>query len=278
MEPRAQLRSFGAGAAGGTFPGGPDAAVSALSRMRSTIAEGRAPIGIFVSSIDPAVTDVLGLAGFDYVILDSEHGRLDRVHIENHVRAARLRGVIPFVRALENSPTLLQSLLDVGAEGIFVPHLDTADAARQAVASVRYPPSGRRGMCPACLAGGYSMAGFRDRSRAADANVMVIPIIESQEAVANIDGILAVDGIEAINFGPGDLSVDMGLDLTVELESLTPAWEKVRGACVAAGKIAIAPYSMGFEGAHAVFLEMELMLLARTAGEVVARHRGEPTA
>jgi 2-keto-3-deoxy-L-rhamnonate aldolase RhmA len=277
MEPRAQ--STPAGAWGEGPPALPLGAVSALARMRAMVGEGRAPIGIFVSSTDPAVTDVLGVAGFDYVILDGEHGRLDRAHVENHVRAARLRGVIPFVRALENAPTLLQSLLDVGAEGLFVPHVDTPEAAARAVAAVRYPPAGRRGMCPACLAGGYSLDGFRERSRAADANVMVIPIIESREAVANIEGILAVDGIEAVNFGPGDLSVDMGIDLTVEPEQLAPSWEKVRDACIAAGKMAIAPHGMGFEGAQVVFLEMELMFLARTAGAVVAQHRaGAPAA
>src|SRR5687767_10033028 len=84
---------------------------------RARLLEGeprRKPLGIFVSSLDPASTDIMALAGLDFVVLDGEHGRFSRADIENHVRAARLGDIVPLVRVLENAPTLIQSMLDLG--------------------------------------------------------------------------------------------------------------------------------------------------------------------
>lgn len=251
--------------------------VDAKTRLLNSIGRGRKPIGIFISSTDPASTDIMARSGFDYVILDQEHGRLGRVEIENHVRAALLHGAIPFVRVLENDPPLIQSMLDVGAQGLFVPHVDAADDAERAVAATRYPPLGRRGMCPSCQAGGYGLAGWRERTAAADANIIVVPIIESRRAVANIDAILSVDGIDIVNFGPGDLSADMGIDLFREPERLLDQWRIVLAACRAAGKYVLAPRGFGFdEEADAVMVEMELMILRNMADDIVARHHGGP--
>lgn len=246
--------------------------IDARTCFLAMIARGETPFGIFVSSLDPASTEVLASAGFDYVVLDGEHGRLGRIEVENHVRAAKLGGIVPFVRVLENSQTLIQSMLDVGAQGVVVPHVDSADDARAAVAASRYAP-GKRGMCPACHAGGYTLDGWGARSRAADANVMVIPIIESRRSVENIDAILAVDGIDVVHFGPGDLSADMGIDLTIEPDRLMDAWRTVLAATRAAGKYVLAPRGFGFDGADMLIAEMELMVLHRAASAIVAEHK-----
>lgn len=249
------------------------ALVHAKTTLLGKIARGEVPIGPFISSLDPASTDIFAQAGFDFVILDGEHGRMSRIEVENHVRAALLHGTIPFVRVLENSQTLIQSMLDVGAQGVFVPHVDTADDARRAVEATRYSPRGKRGMCPACFAGSYSMATWADATKAADENIMVIPIIESKKAVENIEEILAVDGIDVVNFGPGDLSADMGLDLNTELDKLTGQWRKVLKATRDAGKYVLAPRGFGYDEADIIMVEMELMILRRAAGEILADHR-----
>jgi 4-hydroxy-2-oxoheptanedioate aldolase len=247
--------------------------MNARSHFTAMMDRGEQPYGIFVSSIDPAVTDILGGAGFDFVVIDGEHGRNDRNHVENHVRAAGASGVAPFVRVLENSPALIQSMLDVGAHGIVVPHVDTAKDARQAVDASRYAPRGRRGMCPACNSGGYTLDGWIGRTRNADDNIMIIPILESRKSIENVEEILAVDGIDLVLFGPGDLSADMGLDLTTDIALLMDAWGKVLAAARAAGKYILAPTDFGLDEANMLIAPMEYMLLHKLASSMVADHK-----
>lgn len=247
--------------------------IIARSHFTAMMDRGEKPYGIFVSSTDPTVTGILGAAGFDFVVIDGEHGRNDRNQVENHVRAANASGVVPLVRVLENNPALIQSMLDVGAHGIVVPHVDTAQDARQAVEASRYAPSGRRGMCPACHSGGYTLDGWIARTRNADANVLVIPILESKKSIENVEQILAVDGIEIVLFGPGDLSADMGLDLTTDIALLRQAWDRVVAAGEAEGKYILAPTDFGFDAADMLIAPMEYMLLHKLASTMVAEHK-----
>ena len=237
------------------------------------INRGGKPLGIFISSLDPASTGIVADAGFDFVVLDGEHGRMSRIEVENHVRAAEARGTVPFVRILENSQTLIQSMLDVGAHGVVVPHVDTAEEARAAVAASLYSPRGKRGMCPACHAVGYSLDNWQEYTRAANENIMVIPIIESRKSVENIEAILAVDGIDVVHFGPGDLSADMGIDFSTQLDELMSAWRTVLNATRAAKKYVLAPRGFGFDDADMLIAEMELMILRRAASEMVSEHK-----
>lgn len=247
-------------------------------RARSTIGSPSArqpkPLGIFISSIDPATTDIVAAAGFDFVVLDTEHGRLGRVEVENHVRAADAGGIVPFVRIAENTPRWIQSMLDLGAQGVVVPHVNDALDAEAAVRASRYAPRGQRGMCPACRGGGWSLDRWRERTGTADAEAMVIPIIESSRAVDNIVAILAVDGVDLVMFGPGDLSADMGLDFNTQRDRMDAAWRRCLDATRAAGKLMLAPTGFGYDGADLMIAPMELMLLRDLAGKLVADHRG----
>lgn len=247
--------------------------VRAKTRFIDMMAQGQQPLGIFVSSLDPASTDLLAGAGFDYLVFDGEHGRFSRTAVESHVRAAQVKGAVPFVRILENSPALIQATLDAGAHGVVVPHIDDAAAARAAVAASRYAPSGRRGMCPACYAGEYTMEGWGEHVAASNGNIMVIPIIESVKAVENIDEIVAVDGIDVVHFGPGDLSADMGIDFNAERQRMDDAWHRVRDAARAAGKFVLSPRGYGYDDADMLIVEMELMILRRAAAAIVRDHR-----
>jgi 4-hydroxy-2-oxoheptanedioate aldolase len=246
--------------------------LEARSRLNAMIARGVQPFGIFISSLDAASTDIMADAGFDFVMLDGEHGRLDRIAVEQHVRAARAGDMIAFVRVLENSPTLIQSILDVGADGVMVPHIDTAEQARAAVAASRYAPRGKRGMCHACRAGRYTLEGWPEHVHASDENVMVIPILESRLAIENIEDILAVDGIDLVMFGPGDLSADMAIDFSKEGHLMEAAWHRALAATRAAGKHMLAPAGFTYDAADMLIVEMELMLLRKTVGQLVADH------
>lgn len=247
--------------------------ITARTHFLEMIAADRKPLGIFISSLDPAMTDMMAASGFDFVLLDAEHGRFSRIEVENHVRAAERGGTVPFVRILENNPALIQSMLDVGAHGIVVPHVDDADGARAAVAASRYSPRGRRGMCPGCYAGEYGLEGWAAHVASSDENVMIIPIIESRRAVENIEEILTVDGIDVVHFGPGDLSADMGLDFSSQTDHMNEAYRKVYDATRRAGKYLLSPRGFTYDDSDMLIVEMELMVLRRAVNAILADHR-----
>ena len=231
------------------------------------------PIGIYISSIDPCTSEIAGQAGFDFTLIDGEHSPFDRLTILNHVRAAQSRGIVPLARGQDSSNITIQGLLDVGAAGVVLPKIETADEARRAVAATRYAPSGTRGMCPGCHDGSYSVQGFSEHMARRNRDVMAIPIIETRKGVENIEEIVAVEGMDLIHFGPGDLSADMGIDLATEPHKLTEAWIHVRDATKAAGKYILVPDGFGFEGADAYIVPMDLIQLHTTFRHVVSEFR-----
>jgi 4-hydroxy-2-oxoheptanedioate aldolase len=129
-------------------------------------------------------------------------------------------------------------------------------------------------MCPACHAGRYTMTNWIERTRNADDNLMVIPILESKKSIENIEEILAVDGIDVVHFGPGDLSADMGLDLNTQVDLLMDSWRKALDATRAAGKRMLAPKGFGFDDADMLIEPMDYMLLHNLASTMVAKHKG----
>jgi 4-hydroxy-2-oxoheptanedioate aldolase len=250
---------------------------SARSLFLGMMEKGEIPLGMLVHSVDPAVSELLGRAGVDFVLIDGEHAAMGRSELEHHVRGARAGGTIPFYRVLENSPVLIQAALDSGAEGIIVPHVDTAEQARAAVAACRFAPEGRRGVCPTNHSGGFDFANWDGFVRSANDNIMVIPIIESRESVANIREICAVDGIDVVHFGPGDLSADMGLSFPEGLTELREAWDKVKKEAATAGKYVLSTCGIGFDDAEMLVLTMDLLALHRAVTDLISKHKAAPS-
>lgn len=186
----------------------------ARSRLAAARAAGVVPTGIIISSLDPGLTEIIGRAGFEFVIIEGEHGPMGPVEWLGHIRAAEATGLIPMVRVPENRPVLLQKAVELGAQAVVVPHIDTAEEAAAAVAAVRLPPHGNRGRCSATRAAGFSRAGWDEHIQETTEDFLVIPILESERAMNNIEEILEVDGIDLVQFGPGDLSSDLGVPMT----------------------------------------------------------------
>ncbi len=246
--------------------------INAKTELLSKVRAGVQPIGTFVTSIDPATSSIFGSVGFDFVIIDCEHGPMDKVHALNHVRAAEAAGIFALARILEKSASQIQSFLDIGVQGVIVPHVDNAEQAQTVAKACRYGPGGR-GMCPICNAARYSLDGWQEHMHQSNENILSIIMIESRAGVENIEAIAAVDGIDGIMFGPGDLSQDMGLDLVSDKAQLTAAWDRVRNAVRTAGKIILVPAGFGFEGADMVVRDMDLMMLREQAIRVINAHR-----
>ena len=196
--------------------------------------------GIFVGLASPAVVEMCGHAGFDFVIIDNEHGPASIETTEHLIRAARCANIIPIVRTLE--PEILR-ILDIGASAIQVPQVNTAEQARRIVAAAKYPPLGNRGAAFSPRAAGYGFFGGAAHAKASNEGLGVILMIETREALDNLDEILTVPGIDALFIGPNDLSFSMGHSgdqkNTDVLGAIDTAIKKIVSGKVAAGLMTV---------------------------------------
>lgn len=239
--------------------------IAARSRFSSMISSGITPVGSFVMSIDPAVTALLASSGYDFVIIDREHGPIDVQSAANHVRAAEANGIVPIVRVLTNDPTQIQQSLDIGAHGIVVPKVGSAEQARAAVRATQYTAGGR-GMCPATEGARWSSGQVWTENRDnANAEVVVIPLIETQAGIDNLAEIAAVDGIDLVFFGLADLSQDMGIGMYTDLAQLVEIWNRAVKVAKAAGVAIGAPLGYGFTGGDYGTVESDFNLLKSAA-------------
>jgi 2-keto-3-deoxy-L-rhamnonate aldolase RhmA len=181
---------------------------AAIRRLRQRLAADTPTFGIWITLDAPAVTEIAVGHGLDWVVIDAEHGLLDWKEIAEHLRAAVRSDTVALVRIAELNGSLIKRALDLGADGVVIPWIETAEQLRQAVAFARYPPEGVRGIgADRATAWGQALA-----EHAAEANdhVLVVPILETVRAAANLDALLKVDGVELFQFGPADFSSSAG--------------------------------------------------------------------
>ena len=178
------------------------------NRTKRIMLAGGLALGVSITIADPFVAEVIGGAGFDFVLIDAEHSPITVDELQILLIALRTSASTVFVRPAANDPTLIKQILDLGAEGVVVPEVGDATACADAVAAARYPPLGRRGFGPrraARLEGGRPAYIAR-----ANDEVAVLVMVESTDAVANIDALLQTPGLDGIMVGPADLAVTMG--------------------------------------------------------------------
>ena len=157
---------------------------------------------------DPVAAEALSTVGYDYICVCMQHGLASFGETLGLLQALSLGSASPIVRVPWNEPSIIGRVLDAGSLGVIVPMVNTASEARSAVAACRYAPDGIRSYGPIRARIAYGS----DYAETANRRVLCIPMIETVEAVANIDEILDVDGIDAIYVGPSDLSISLGLD------------------------------------------------------------------
>lgn len=173
-------------------------------RTRATL------VGSFVKSSDPANVELLGHAGFDFVILDAEHAAFDRADVARMAMAARAANLPLVVRVPATDGGWIATVLDAGAAGIMAPQVRDADMARALVAATRYGPNGR-GFSPSTAGADYGTRGIAGHLAQAPEETVLICQIEDRTAVQNAAEIAAVDGVDALLLGPVDLTVSLGL-------------------------------------------------------------------
>ncbi|MCD6672026.1 MAG: 4-hydroxy-2-oxoheptanedioate aldolase [Burkholderiaceae bacterium] len=180
------------------------------NRFLAALREGRAQIGLWVGLADANAAEALALAGFDWLLLDGEHAPNDPRTVLAQLRALAPYPVQPVVRPVQADVALVKQYLDVGAQTLLVPMIDTPAQAGHMVHAMRYPPAGIRGM-GAALARAARWNQIDDYANQADGQMCLLVQAETVEAMRNLPEIAAVDGVDGVFFGPADLSASMGL-------------------------------------------------------------------
>jgi 4-hydroxy-2-oxoheptanedioate aldolase len=208
--------------------------MSGRDRLDQCWKEDRPAFGLWGSIASPLTAELAAAAGSDYVCVDLQHGSADEGRMVAMFQALEARGAVPLARVAYNEPWMINRVLDLGAAGVIVPLVSTAEQARRAVSACRYPPHGVRSYGPLRAA---LTVGSTDPERLA-AGALCFAMIETRPGLDNVEEIAAVRGLDGIYIGPSDLSLGLGREPGHGGDVLEEAITRIREACTAAGVIA----------------------------------------
>lgn len=202
--------------------------------FRRDLLAGNRLIGCWASLCSNITTEILGYAGFDWILVDGEHAPNDYQSFITQLQALKDSPSAPFVRPQWQDPVVIKRLLDIGFYNFLIPFIETPEQATRAVAATRYPPRGFRGVGTAHRSNRYGYTG--DYFQNIDDSICVTVQIESLQSVDNADAIAAVDGVDALFIGPSDLSAAYGVMLQPHLPQVQDGIAKILAAAKRHGK------------------------------------------
>lgn len=220
-----------------------------INKLKERLKNGETVFGPFVRMNSPAIMEILGYAGFDFAIVDLEHGPMSYSEAENMVRAARSSEITPIIRVQENNETNILRALDTGAGGVQIPQINDAVSGAYAGRSSHYYPLGNRGVCKYVRSALYSAVPAEDYFQQSNREVLVVVHIEGKKGIEELDSILEIPEIDVIFLGPYDLSQSLGVPGQVNSPPVVKAMEKSVEMSRKAGK-AVGTFSATVEGAH----------------------------
>lgn len=246
------------------------------NRFREALLAGTPTLGTWVQLGHPAVAEVFGRVGFDWVAVDLEHGVIGLESMANVFRAIELHGAVPVARLPFNDPIWIKRVLDAGAGGLIVPMVNSRADAEAAIREAKYPPLGRRGY-------GYSRANsygldFERSIEEANREVAIVMQIEHRDGIQDLDGILSVEGVDAAFIGPLDLSGSFGKTGQLDCPEMVEALGTFLAACsrhhIAPGMHLVHPTEANIQqafddGYSMIALGLDLALLASSATTVL---------
>ena len=247
--------------------------------LKKRLRAGETTVGSWLSFADLNVAEILAGTGFDWVLIDGEHGPFDLGGLQTVLAAFNGSRTVPIVRVPWNDPVRIKQVLDLGVDGVLVPMVNSADEARAAVAACKYPPTGTRGFGPR-RASDYGRSTDAYTAQANDGTIVMLQI-EHVNAVERIDAILKVPGIDVICIGPTDLSGSAGLLRQFNHPTVTAAIDKVIARCRAArlpvcSGVAFPPEIMAGwveKGANFVLAMEDSTMFRQGASDALARMR-----
>jgi 4-hydroxy-2-oxoheptanedioate aldolase len=249
-----------------------------VNRFKHAIAAGQSQIGLWCTLSSHYAVEVAAGSGFDWLLLDMEHSPNDLESLLPQLQAAAAYPVTAIVRVPWNDMVIIKRVLDLGAQTLLVPYIQNADEARSAVAAMRYPPAGLRGVGGTTRATRYGR--IKDYAKRAQAELCLLVQVETQAALGEIEAIAAIDGVDGIFIGPADLHASMGYPGEVANPKVLPliegALRRIRQAGKAPGILATDDALVKrFAAAGAVFTAVgsDLGILARGTEWLAAKYR-----
>jgi 2-keto-3-deoxy-L-rhamnonate aldolase RhmA len=251
------------------------------NRVKRALQEGGTVIGSEISRLRSAeVSKLFALAGFDFVFIDMEHSAFGVETVADMIATARSAGIVPIVRVPQAEYPLVCRVLDQGAQGIIVPRVNTAHEVREIVSWMRYPPHGIRGFAPTAAQTDHEAVSADSLIEANNRETLCVIQIERQEALDNLDVMLAVPGVDVACLGCMDLSIDLGVPGQLEQPKMVAALERVIAAAQERGIAAgiIGPWMEPIKhwmrkGMRFVSYSTESLLLLEAATDAVQRLR-----
>jgi len=206
------------------------------NNTKRRLAAGETVVGCFLRYPVGTLAEFMALGGWDFLVFDAEHGALQPRDLEDLSRACELHEVTPIVRVTANEPSTILRFLDAGAHGMHVPWVDSAAAAEAAVQAAKYEPRGSRGLAATRSAGFGMQAPIGDYVRQSNLETLVVVQVESAEGVANVEELVAVDGVDVIFIGPTDLSHSLGHVGNPSHPEVQAAMERIAEVVIASDK------------------------------------------
>ncbi len=247
--------------------------------FKHALSDGKQQVGLWVSLCSPFAAEMIAPAGYDWVVLDMEHAPNNLDNVLGQLQAFKPHHTTALVRPEWNDPVLIKRLLDLGAEGLVLPMIQSVEEAEQAIAATRYPPRGIRGVSGSTRANHFGRV--TDYFSRIEDELPVILQLETQQAIEQAEAIAAVDGVSGIFFGPADIAADMGyLGKPMEpavWDVILPAAKKLMAKGVPVGTLVMdADFAMKLlgEGFNFVACGMDASLLTKGSDALLAKVRG----
>ncbi|MCB1408960.1 MAG: 4-hydroxy-2-oxoheptanedioate aldolase [Rhodobacter sp.] len=247
--------------------------------FKAALARGEVQIGCWVGLADGYAAEISGEAGFDWLLIDGEHAPNDMRSMREQLTALGRSASHPVIRLPIGEVWMVKQALDIGAQTILVPMVESGDQAALLSRAMRYPPEGIRGV-GAALARASRFSGIADYVNKADAEVCLLVQVENRAGLEALDDILAVEGVDGVFIGPADLSADMGFRGRSEapevVAAITDAIGRIRAAGKAAGILSTnEAQARGWIGAGATFVAVgiDVLVLANGMRALAAKFR-----
>jgi len=232
--------------------------------LKTKLKAGKKTIGAWAQLASPFTAEIMSTAGFDWLMLDHEHAPGDILNLISQIQAMKGSGCVPLVRAPWNDFVAIKRILDAGTQGVLVPYVNTREEAEMAVKACKYPLEGIRGVAGSPRAAGYgqNIGNYLQRS---NDQVFVMTAVETPEAIANLDEILQIKGLDGIFIGPMDLASSMGFFCDPAQPTVQAEIKKVEEKVLAVGKV-LATTTGTWEQAQKLFERGYQMLMLMADG------------
>lgn len=237
--------------------------------LKGALSRGEKTLGGWLQMASPISAEIMAQAGFDWLVIDMEHGPGDVLTSLHQMQAMNGSGCVPLVRAPWNDFVVVKRILDAGAYGILFPYINSREEAEAAVAACRYPPEGIRGTAGSPRAPGYGQKAA-DYLMNANGEILTLMAVETGEAVQNLDEILSVSGVDGIFIGPMDLATSLGHMGNPAHEEVQETIAEIEARVRSAGKV-LSTIAADWEQAEAKFERGYQMLMVMADGVALAK-------